>query len=150
MIKIELQNFDKFQKAMAEAPKRMRAGIVTIMPLIARSMMSYISGEAPKKTGNLAFSGHEALFSNGGLTLTIQNSKSQAPYAPFVNFGTRPHTILPRIKKALFWEGASHPVKMVRHPGTKANPYFDRAIDNATPEIEKTFNNVIDRVINEI
>src|SRR6202162_108876 len=42
-----------------------------------------------------------------------------ASYAPFVEFGTKPHTIYPKDKKALFWPGASHPVAKVNHPGTK-------------------------------
>lgn len=32
--------------------------------------------------------------------------------------GTDPHTIRPRRKRALFWKGAAHPVRVVRHPGT--------------------------------
>jgi len=38
--------------------------------------------------------------------------------------GTGPHVILPRNKKALFWKGADHPVRMVNHPGTKPRPYL--------------------------
>lgn len=31
---------------------------------------------------------------------------------------TAPHVILPRHKKALFWQGAEHPVRRVNHPGS--------------------------------
>lgn len=41
--------------------------------------------------------------------------------------GTKAHTIVPKRKRALFWPGARHPVKVVRHPGTKAMHYTDKA-----------------------
>src|SRR5712691_11145250 len=34
-----------------------------------------------------------------------------ASYAPFVEFGTKPHVIEARNKKALYWNGAAHPVR---------------------------------------
>lgn len=47
-------------------------------------------------------------------------------YAKFVHDGTRPHLILPRVKKALYWPGADHPVRRVNHPGTPPNPFAER------------------------
>lgn len=47
----------------------------------------------------------------------------------YIEFGTPPHDITPRDKKALFWEGAGHPVKVVHHPGTMPNPIVSTAID---------------------
>lgn len=45
---------------------------------------------------------------------------SNVIYAAIHQFGgkTKPHTIRPRNKKALFWAGASHPMKAVNHPGS--------------------------------
>lgn len=49
-------------------------------------------------------------------------------YAAIHQFGghTGPHTILPKNKKALFWPGARHPVKSVKHPGSDipARPFL--------------------------
>ncbi|MGI5201631.1 hypothetical protein ACQEU6_08625 [Spirillospora sp. CA-108201] len=45
---------------------------------------------------------------------------TDAAYAPFIEWGTRPHVITPRTAKALFWLGAEHPVARVNHPGTPA------------------------------
>lgn len=45
-------------------------------------------------------------------------------YALAVETGTRPHTIYPSRKKALWWPGLPHPVAMVHHPGTPARPYL--------------------------
>lgn len=45
-------------------------------------------------------------------------------YARYVEFDTKPHIIKPKDKKALFWKGATHPIKAVHHPGTKAQPFL--------------------------
>ena len=49
-------------------------------------------------------------------------------YARPVHDGSAPHIIRPRNKRALFWSGARHPVKMVKHPGNKGNPFMDRGL----------------------
>lgn len=62
-----------------------------------------------------------------------------ASYAPYVEFGTKAHTILPSEKKALYWPGAEHPVRSVRHPGTKPNQFMERIIEQSQPEIDNVF-----------
>ena len=47
---------------------------------------------------------------------------SSLDYADHVEFGTDPHEIRPRTKRALWWPGADHPVAKVNHPGTVAQP----------------------------
>ncbi|MDX9746360.1 MAG: phage virion morphogenesis protein [Syntrophales bacterium] len=39
---------------------------------------------------------------------------------------TKPHTIVPRPGKALYWPGAAHPVRVVKHPGSDipARPFL--------------------------
>lgn len=49
---------------------------------------------------------------------------SATAYAPYLQFGTRPHRIAPRSKKALAWPGGAHPVAGVNHPGTVARPFM--------------------------
>lgn len=46
----------------------------------------------------------------------------------FIEYGTRRHTIRPRIKKALWWETALHPVARVNHPGTRSYGHMRRAL----------------------
>lgn len=59
------------------------------------------------------------------------------PYAVAVHTGTRPHIIRPTRKKALFWRGAAHPVKLVRHPGTKPNAFMKRALERSRPRLDQ-------------
>lgn len=51
-------------------------------------------------------------------------------YAPFVNDGTRPHIIRPKNKQYLRFTVGGRVVyaKVVHHPGTKPNPFLDRAL----------------------
>lgn len=58
-------------------------------------------------------------------------------YAPLVEFGTRPHEIVPRTRRALFWKGAPHPVRRVRHPGTAARRMFQEGLAASTGAIQR-------------
>lgn len=68
---------------------------------------------------------------------------SNVKYAKWVEDGTRPHTIRPKTKKALYWQGASRPVKFVRHPGSAAKPYLVPALED---EKESFINNLREAV----
>lgn len=46
------------------------------------------------------------------------------PYARWHQYGTDPYVIRPKLKKALSWPGAAHPVRKVNHPGLPARPFF--------------------------
>lgn len=87
----------------------------------------------PRRTGNLGRS-----IGLGSITPTAVVTRASAVYAAFVEFGTRAHDIVPRVRKALRFapggtgrlSGAPRsggPVvfaKRVRHPGTKPSPYM--------------------------
>ena len=49
-------------------------------------------------------------------------------YAAFVEFGTPPHVITARNARALYWKGAAHPVRSVRHPGNRPYPFLRPAL----------------------
>jgi hypothetical protein len=53
---------------------------------------------------------------------------SRVGYAGILERGSRPHVIVARNKKALWWKSAQHPVRLVRHPGTKAYRVLERAL----------------------
>jgi len=58
--------------------------------------------------------------------ISIGNT-SLIDYAVFVYYGTKPHVIEPKRKKALKTPYGTF--KKVNHPGTKANPYLDDALE---------------------
>ena len=69
-------------------------------------------------------------------------------YAAIHQFGgkTPPRIIRPRSKKALFWPGAAHPVKSVRHPGSEmpARPFL-----GVSPADERALLAIVSRRISE-
>ena len=59
---------------------------------------------------------------------------NSTPYAPAVEYGTRPHTIRVRNKKVLANRGAGQVFgKVVNHPGTPPRPMLRPAIDRVAP-----------------
>lgn len=80
----------------------------------------------PKRTGDLAES-IEHHIEDGDLIVSATGSEEHA-YAAYVELGTMPHVIRPKEKRALYWEGAPHPVGVVHHPGTKPQPFLRPAL----------------------
>lgn len=55
-------------------------------------------------------------------------------YAPYVHDGTRPHVIRPKRGKALRFVIGGQVVfaRVVQHPGTRPNPFLNRALAEIT------------------
>lgn len=84
---------------------------------------------APVDTGRLRASGkiqYSSLFSFRPKATVIFDTD----YAAFVNDGTAPHIIRPRNKQVLRFVVGGRVVfaKVVHHPGTRPNPFLDRAL----------------------
>ena len=78
----------------------------------------------------------------GDMEATIHTSNLK--YAPAVEFGTRAHIIRAKNKKALYWKGATHPVKQVNHPGSKAKPYLIPAFEKEKDQFLEKLKEVIE------
>jgi len=78
----------------------------------------------------------------GNMEVTVHTSNIK--YAPMVEFGTKPHIIKPKNKKALYWKGAKHPVKIVKHKGSRAKPYLIPAFENTKDNFIKDLEEVIE------
>ena len=96
---------------------------------IERQAKSNLTANGSVKTGHLRKS---IACKTGRLEATIHTSNVK--YAPWVEKGTGAHTIRPKRKKALYWAGASHPVRSVRHPGSSAKPYLIPAFEKEKPK----------------
>jgi hypothetical protein len=91
---------------------------------------------APWRTGKLAGS---IIKDVGEGEASIQ---ALAPYAVFVEKGTAPHEIRPINASCLAFEPLSGGIvftRLVRHPGTKPNPFMQRAADTAREKVEEVF-----------
>ena len=84
---------------------------------------------APVDTGRLRASGK--IQSAGFFSFRPKATVTfDTDYAAFVNDGTRPHIIRPRNARALRFVVGGQVVyaKVVHHPGTRPNPFLDRAL----------------------
>ena len=91
---------------------------------------------APWRTGKLARS----------IVKEVEDGEARivalAPYAKFVIEGTAPHEIRPVNASVLAFKARSGDMvftRLVRHPGTKPNPFMQRAVDKAQEKVEETF-----------
>ena len=75
---------------------------------------------------------------------------ANAEYAPFVEFGTGPHLIEPRNRKALrFPVGERHVfARRVRHPGSKPYPFFYRNFEERKTAVLKEFTEALLEALN--
>ena len=101
---------------------------------------------APWKTGKLARS----------IVTKIEQGEAKlqalAPYAKFVVEGTRPHEIRPRGANVLTFKAKCGDLvftKLVRHPGTKPNPFLQRAVDKARDQIDDIWAELFEDLIKE-
>ena len=76
---------------------------------------------------------------------------SNVSYAEYVHEWTKPHLITPVKKKSLYWEKNKiwYFAKSVRHPWTKAYPFFENAVKNCKNEILKRCNEILQSVIDK-
>jgi len=78
-------------------------------------------------------------FENDGMLVNWKGKKIN--YANFVLFGTRPHTIKPRVKRALRFSYKNLDEfiyrKSVHHPGYKGDDFLKKALDKTFANIEK-------------
>ncbi len=92
------------------------------------------------QTGALARS--LRLRSDGDDGWIIDHDQQHAPYAVFVHWGTKPHIIRPREKKALRWPSGQGGktgfvfAKWAKHPGYAGDPWLVQAADEAVRQFD--------------
>lgn len=117
------------------------AGGRGVMQKLALSVVRESKLIVPRKTGNLGRSIHL-----GPVTDTSATVYASANYAGYVEFGTKPHEITPRAKKALRFAATAAGRRLtgsprkgaavvfatrVHHPGTQANPFMRKGAEKA-------------------
>ena len=143
MIKFDTSEIDKFVIDLKGASEDIRSGVQKVLKksgfnIEARAKRN-ITNNGSVKTGHL----RRGITTNiGNMEVTVHTSNIK--YARGVEEGTRPHTIRAKNKKALYWKGAKHPVKSVRHPGSKAKPYLIPAFEKEKEVLIKDLKKVIE------
>ena len=140
-ITVEIPQAQEFLKALSRAPELTTRELHTALTKSAFEIERYSKEESPIKSGRLRSS-----ISSDIRPLEAVISP-RVNYAVFVHEGTQAHRIFPTAKRALFWKGASHPVRSVMHTGTKANPFMRRGLDRAEPAIDRHFDRALQNVV---
>ncbi|ADO45309.1 hypothetical protein Hydth_0913 [Hydrogenobacter thermophilus TK-6] len=126
--------------------KSLRRAIMIASETYVKDIHDWIdSGRAFKpRTGNLQRS----------ITwyMSTENSAriiAQADYAKYVEFGTKPHTILPKRRKALKIPTAEGYIfrKKGNHPGSKPYPYFFANLQDRAKRVALEFMRALEGVI---
>lgn len=142
MIKIDTSEIDKFVIDLKDTSENIRADVQKVLKksgfnIEAKAKLN-ITNNGSIKTGHLR---RGITTDVGNMEVTVHTSNIK--YARGVEEGTRPHIIRAKNKKALYWEGAKHPVKSVRHPGSRAKPFLMPAFEKEKEVLIRDLEKVI-------
>lgn len=144
-----MRRFESLRSGKAERLVLGRFGLLAVQRAQER---------VPRKTGNLARTIRVAEVDEARQSVRVTaGGTGLVGYAADVEFGTRPHVIVPRNKKALAWGSksaktgkattrrlsgslrkgsvASSFARRVNHPGTRARPYLRPGAEQALREV---------------
>lgn len=142
--RVEIKGLKQLGENVKKAPVLVFDSLTRAINTAALIITTEVKNVTPVKTGRLKTSIRPSF---GVLSAVIE---PHVGYAIYVHDGTKPHIIRPRTKKALYWKGALHPVKLVHHPGTKANPFMQIGLDNSREKVNAAFQKEIDKTLDII
>ena len=142
MIKIDTSEIDKFVIDLKDTSENVRSDVQKVLKksgfnIEAKAKLN-ITNNGSVKTGHLR---RGVTTDIGNMEVTVHTSNIK--YARGVEEGTRPHIIRAKNKKALYWKGAKHPVKSVRHPGSRAKPFLIPAFEKEKEVIMKDLEKIV-------
>ncbi len=143
MIRIDTSELDQFVVDLGKLSSETEDSVKKVLKNsafnIEKEAKSNLTSNKSIKTGHL----RRGIATNiRDLEATIHTSNIK--YASGVEFGTKAHIIKAKNKKALYWKGASHPVKSVKHPGGKAKPYLIPAFEKEKNKFFEKLKEVIE------
>lgn len=134
--------------AMKKAPKMINNELsLAINEVVHNVIRPIMQRQAPMKTGKLRSNIYAKSFGLGGI---VGPNLEVTPYARWVNNGSSAYVIRPKTKKALYWDGAEHPYKLVHHPGIKANPFVERTFEEMQKPVKLVFDKSVKKIIKNI
>lgn len=154
---LDTKDLEKFQEVVAKAPAKTIELVKNAVYASANSIRTDAKSFAPHKTGALQDSIHVE-----GPTATPGNISASVgtdlKYAPYQEYGTgvyseypgashEPIVITAKNKKALFWPGASHPVKSVTIQGIKPKLYMKQAFEKGQEKFTNNIKDALDKVV---
>lgn len=143
VLTIKVNNLDAIRGAFKAAPAKMTVNLHRAIDRIVTRIEADTKKEAPVNKqgggGNLRQSirGYTTGIGRGVVEVT-------ARYAGWVHDGTRPHIIRITNRRVLANRRTGQIFgTVVKHPGTRANPFLQRAIDKNRAFIDKEFGDAV-------
>jgi HK97 gp10 family phage protein len=120
-----------------------------LLPKIVKAAAEYgyatMVSWAPVRSGRLMGSIEKHVQGvHGSVGLTV-------PYAIYVEYGTAPHIIQPIFSRVLAFEVEGRMVftSIVRHPGTKPQPFVRKTAEDVRQKIPELWKNVFDEEVSQ-
>ena len=150
-MQIELQGFDRLQAAFHQAPQLVERELNVWVHSTGLHMQREVQIRTPKRDGTLQKSISLGVEQVGKLGVNAEISTS-LNYAPSVEYGAKPHDIVPKNGKALMFMMRGVPVfaKRIRHPGSKGVFMFQRAYDANLSQVQSDFGQFVDHITTKI
>lgn len=141
-ITVDTSQLDKFVARIDKYPTHVHKGVTDAVKTSTFNVQKYakanLTANCSVDTGYLRNSINTKVSTWEGVVST------NVAYAKIVEDGSKPHIIRPKNKKFLYWKGASHPVKQVRHPGSKGKPYMAPALEKEFPNFIKQLEKAVE------
>lgn len=147
-MEITLQGFDRLQRAFQQSPQFVGRELHVWIEITAAHLTDEITSLTPKETGLLQQSIKSSVVQVGALGVSAVIG-TPLSYALPVEFGAKPHDILPKNGKALHFmmRGIPITVKKVHHPGSKGYFMFSQAFEANIKQVQDSFERLVDRII---
>lgn len=120
--------------------QKLKQSIFTFLDELTRFALEEMRRRAPERTGKLRGSIKRRL----SLARLEGEIAPTVPYAVYVEYGTRAHMIRPVRASALRFEVEGEVVfaKLVRHPGTKPQPFVRETAEEVERQVPSIWNKV--------
>lgn len=130
------------EEALKQTEHRLLETLQQLLEEAALTVASEAKKTAPKRTGFLAASiGYRVLRGSAEVAAT-------APYASYVEYGTKPHMIYPKRVKVLIFRVGGKTIfsKRVQHPGSSPQPFMRRAVESFEPNLRGVLATLLEEV----
>lgn len=146
-VNVKIQGLDGFKKGLDRYPK---TTINELSKAINKSVLTIESKAKKEAPVNKQAGGGNLRQSIKASMVGVTRGKVEvgAKYGIFVHEGTRPHIIRRKNKKVLANQRTNQVFGTVaHHPGTRANPFLQKAINKSKNDITKYFQTALEKVI---
>jgi HK97 gp10 family phage protein len=150
-ITVTIKNADEIKEAFKQAPIKIIKNLNFAIGRIILQVESDAKKEAPvgpTHTGEQTASNMVGTIHSKMTGPLMGMVYVESPYAIFVHEGTRPHIIRAVNKKVLANKRTGQIFgKIVHHPGSRANPFLQRAVDKNESFIDQRFAEVVENIL---